>query len=616
MTHGGTAQPVRGWRLLLAAGWRLSAAVLIVGYMLGGGRQPAARADTPVPMVNLRGEGSWDPYREMRAWQDNLYGPSGAVNVSYLANGDYFGRQDLLSGSVDFALSGEPFTSGELQQLPHGSSDLIDAPMFVGAVVFPVVPFTQSYPGFLVQRVTCDPNDPNDPQGGGECYPPPATYTGKVKLDPHSLASMTLNYTQPAKVGDAPPNHWDNPEVVANWNLPLYGQATDFQQPFLATQFPPVPYLRSEPSSTNLYVQEYAKLAAPEVWAGLKAESPGFTFEPITEKLGRVLAQTRPGVDEQMKAIEALSAPGGSAPGGFIAAAPPGGFNELVTDVPQYKPVLATIRNAAGEWVDATPDTIDAAVNAGLDTPLYATTNPVSGAYPLVYVDHMYMPAHGLPMDKIEALAATVRYLATAGQDVDAPIGDGRLPATLVDRALAAANQLVLSNCTAPTETVISSSDPGPYAPASALNQMQAIGPMLHCAAAPAPSTTTTAPVAAPTTTTTGGSAAASTAAVADLGVSAEAPLPPVGSSVSVPSELSAASQASSSSGTTSTPASQPAAATGSPRARGVLAVSRLPMAPPSPTGGPDRLTVILCGGLLMLLFRAPFRWLMAKARR
>ncbi len=49
-------------------------------------------------------------------------------------------------------------------------------------------------------------------------------------------------------------------------------------------------------------------------------------------------------------------------------------------------------------------------------TPLYALTNKVPGAYPLVWVDHLYAPAHGLSIEKTEALAAVIRYLATAGQ--------------------------------------------------------------------------------------------------------------------------------------------------------------------------------------------------------
>ena len=44
-------------------------------------------------------------------------------------------------------------------------------------------------------------------------------------------------------------------------------------------------------------------------------------------------------------------------------------------------------------------------------------------AYPLVWVDHLYAPAHGLSIDKTEGLAMTIRYLATTGQEKEQRLG-------------------------------------------------------------------------------------------------------------------------------------------------------------------------------------------------
>jgi hypothetical protein len=134
-------------------------------------------------------------------------------------------------------------------------------------------------------------------------------------------------------------------------------------------------------------------------------------------------------------------------------------------------------------------------------------------AYPLTYVDDLYAPAQGLSADKAEATATVIRYLATAGQDAMAAQGDGRLSPPLVAQALAAANQVIASNCTQPGEQVAINGDVGRYAPtlgpmdgktaAQRQAEMQG-GPMLHCvngvtqtAIAPPPSVpSTTSPTA------------------------------------------------------------------------------------------------------------------------
>src|SRR5262249_22571454 len=147
---------------------------------------------------------------------------------------------------------------------------------------------------------------------------------------------------------------------------------------------------------------------------------------------------------------------------------------------PQQKIVLSQMQNANGDWVAPTPDAIDKAVDAGGETPLYALTNKVPGAYPLVWGDRLYAPAHGLSVAQTEALATLIRHLATTGQEKAEPVGEGRLSAALVTTALKAADQLVLSNCQGPDRKVELNFDPGPLAPASA-TAMQGIGAMAHC---------------------------------------------------------------------------------------------------------------------------------------
>src|SRR5262249_51199291 len=151
-----------------------------------------------------------------------------------------------------------------------------------------------------------------------------------------------------------------------------------------------------------------------------------------------------------------------------------------------------------GDWVAPTADSITKAVAAGGEKPLYALTHDAPDAYPLVWVDRLYAPAKGLSLEKTEGIAMLIRYLATTGQEKAGPGGEGQLSQPLVAEALAAADQLVTSNCTAAGGVVVKSDDPGPLAPASA-GAMSKIGPMLHCEE-PVPATTTTTTVSPATT--------------------------------------------------------------------------------------------------------------------
>ena len=118
----------------------------------------------------------------------------------------------------------------------------------------------------------------------------------------------------------------------------------------------------------------------------------------------------------------------------------------------------------------------------------------MTGAYPLVWIDHMYVHATGLTAAKVEALASTIRYLATDGQAVAATVHEGRLSTELTKQAVAGADELVTKACpTDGTASVVQSTDPGPNAPAGA--GVKAIGTMKHCQATATTTTTVAAAV-------------------------------------------------------------------------------------------------------------------------
>jgi ABC-type phosphate transport system substrate-binding protein len=579
------------------------AAALLVGVAsqsTSGGR--ARAADSPVDTVTLRGEGSWDPMGEMTTWQNDLYGTgqSGLVNLDYLANGGYTGRQDFLAGGLDFALSGVPFSADELKQLPGGASGIIDAPVQVAAMgVLMNPPINDAFPGqFGVIRQHNDADQTID-------YLP---YGGPVRVPNPNLAAMLLHFAGTQQ------NVWDNPDVIKALGVTLECPSPSNDLLVCDTFTPtapedqPQPVLRSEPSETDYYTQLFAQTAANQMWTTMQQQLKR-SFEPISERLPVITAQTRPGVDQQVDYFST-----------------PATFSQVIAPVPPYATTLPgapktwiQVQNANGEWLTPTPASIDAAVDAGGDTPLYALSNKVPGSYPLVWVTHLYAPAHGLSVEKTEALATTIRYMATAGQSATAAAGDGQLPSPLVLEALDAANQLVQSNCTGPGTSITVSNAPGPYAPPSLAAQH--LGPMDHCntvAPPPASTTTTTKPTTVttspPTTQATAPSAAVATPPGDDSTGASTVSASAAGSSAEVPG---AAATSQPQSGPSAPPAAvQPQPVAGSASKKGAVILTALPLAPPWSGGrGWDTLSGLVIGALLYLAARRPARALLRTFR-
>jgi hypothetical protein len=318
--------------------------------------------------------------------------------------------------------------------------------------------------------------------------------------------------------------------------------------------------------------------------------------------VGQVVGVTRDGAEQQLAQLVqngcgVLGNCDGTIAGG-IAPAPPSMLGAFKTAFPKQPVTLAEIQNANGDWVAPTPDAINRAVDAGGESALYPLTHKVPGAYPLVWVDRLYAPAHGLTADKTEALATTIRYLATTGQDHSSAVGEGRLPPALVTQALQAADDLVRSNCVGADRQMTTSADPGVLAPASAA-AMKSIGPMLHCEAlnVPGPTTTTTAfPTSFDPTpgTTPLGSQSSGPAGSATGNVGASTAINGREATSSASSNQSEAS------------ASGEAKRVAVVRRSELLTATNLPLPMPGGASGSDRVATFLLGAMLFVLFRKP----------
>lgn len=556
----------RALRFALAMGVALVAA-------LSTGGAGAANADPPqAATVKLDGGGSWGMYRELLDWQNDLAGSKSPIDLGYAAHGTFLGRNDFVDGNLDFVISGAPFTADQLAKVNGGAAGLASIPIQVSALAFVL---QQPVPeGLATLQVKCDPDDPNIPDPTKCVVKKP--YTGPVKVPSANLAAMALKH--PGTVSP-PLSSWNNPGVLGAMGV------ENFTTPLLAG---PAPVLRSDQDEVNLFLQQFAALAAPSVWSGLKQSDARIQWEPITERMPRQAGASRDGVTQQGTQL----ALGGGDPSsgtisnftaGVFAPVPPSAVGGIKQAFPKAKIEFIQVQNANGDWVSPTPDSIDAAVNAGGMTPLHALTNKVPGAYPLVWVDNMYVPAHGLTIGKTEALAATARYIVTAGQDAAAPVGEGRLSLPLVATALAATDAFVRSNCTGNDRHVVESTDAGPLVPE--VPTVKTIGTMAHCEPG------------APTDN--GGGSGGSG-----------------GSSGSFDSSSLTSTGSSSGSAGAATDAGAGSAGGGIGSKHGAVAVlsaSKLPLGLPPAAGGVDRIATVLLGVGAYFLLRKPVRKLLRR---
>ena len=599
--------------------------------------QPGSRAgaDSTVTQqptqVTLSGDGSFDPYQEQISWNSDLR--AAGIDPGYVPLSGHVGREELLSGVTDYAVSGVPFSSDELAQVPGGSSAFVSAPVFVSALAVLSVPPPN---GYGINHYNCDPSttDCQTAIQSGTAPPPTFTpYTGRFNFPPSAMAAAMLLTSLP----DLNPNHqtfgrldeWDNPDILNASGITLGADDAFFpsyEEGDQQSQLQMVTYFQSGAAEQNYYAQLYAATAAPQQWTAIEQYAEGI-FDPKTAPAPIDITDTLPGKvpygglskEGLRQAVQVLETASNA-----MSLVSPSGLYQYQTDPSIYHLGANTaqwigVQNASGQYVDPSPASIDSAINAGGDQSLYALTHSVSGdpAYPLTYVDRLYAPATGLSQQKTEAIATMIRYMATAGQEYDAKYGDGRLSAGLVTEALDSANHLVLSNCTGPGVVVASSSDPGPYMPklpagSAGAKDIAGIGPMLHCDPVPPPPPTTTTTASGKTigngspganSSGLGSSAGAGNSGLAaSLTGTSSSGLPTAGSALAVQGAASA------SAGSVNSSAAR--------RSNGPITLAGLPLPLPFSGGPPfDRLAGFVLGAGLLLLLRRPIARLIGSVR-
>jgi len=575
----------------------------------------AAAAAAPTEFVELQGEGAWSVTQEMVPWENELGTASSYINLNYISRGSLLARDDLIGKTVDYAISGLPFTKDQLGKVQGGASAFISAPVAVASFavfVEPTKSLLSGVPQFVVDTQICDPGDPStwppDVHEGQGCFVDHA-YEGPVRIPNRNLAAMFLATSD----GSIPAlDEWNNPHILEAFGL--NPDAEKFKNILGQDSLGPAFAGRSDPDEISFYMQKFSAAAAPDLWHDI---APARGWIPIKELMPGQPGIQRDGAEQQLE----LLAQSGCGVGisqclgqGAIAPAPASmlqSWNSFINSAPAgYPPqtiAVAEMQNKHGDWVAPTPDSLTKAVEAGGEAPLYALTHDTPDAYPLVWVDRLYAPAKGLSVEKTEGLAMLIRYLATTGQDKAAPVGEGHLTPPLVTEALTAADALVTSNCTAAGGVVVKSDDPGPLAPPSA-SAMSSVGPMLHCEhPSPPPPTTTTVAPATTVPFVPSGNFNDNGGSFSSSGDNSGATTG--GGSSSTPTTSSAgASPQQAATATTVPPATKHGP---SP----LLVADNLPLPLPAGATGTDRLATFLLGAALYLILRKPVGRMITRMR-
>ncbi|MEX0767196.1 MAG: hypothetical protein WD029_01825, partial [Microthrixaceae bacterium] len=398
-------------------------------------------------------------------------------DMSQIARGDSQSKFQLIIGGADAVVSGTPFTAEELAELEKTGRSVIAAPVqAVGMSMLASGP--QPYGIDLCSfQVVPDQPDPDFK----ECLKV-RDFEGPLRFTSEDIADVFLESSQ---------NNWQNQgfldllkELVPVGELSMFSPVT-----------PAATVLRSDEGMANLSIGQYIKATQPQKWSAKFAslsqpETAPSTIWPFFAAPKKPNMPDAVGVIRQWKtasaAVDVPAESGAMTLSTPLAASqaiqaeseePPfdgNGFANIQTDL-----YFVQLQNGAGEWLTATPESITTALAANTGNPLPGLTQAIPGAWPLSWVNSLYVPDSGLTGDQANAIAAIIRWQATVGRSRAAELLDGQLPAPLAIQALDAADEVVRSNCKAAGLSTITTSDPSKFAPAGTLSDL---GEIVWCA--------------------------------------------------------------------------------------------------------------------------------------
>ena len=545
---------------------------------------------TPVEPVEIRIYNAHEALAPTLTWADIVPTIPGTPQMSQTARGDAEGKRQLIEGRSDAVVSGTAFTDAELADLDATGRGVIAAPVqAVGMTVFASGPKPFGIDLCSEQEV---------PDEGYTACLKVRDFEGPLRLNSEDLADVFLESGR---------NNWQNPVFLEQFRqLEPLGQLS-----MLSPLRPAAPVLRSDAGMVNVALGTYLRTLQPAKWSTRSSSlfldpEPGpsaawpFVGAPVRSNMPDAVSIVR----QWKTASAATDVP---AENGAMTLSTPLAATQAIAEEAEEPPFdaegrenlrtdlyIAQLQNGAGEWLSATPESITTALAAGDGAPLYGMTENVPGAWPLSWVNTLYVPDSGLTGDEANTIAAVIRWQSTVGRQNAAQLLDGQLPGSKIDQALDAADEIVESNCSAAGLDTITTDEPARFAPNGTLADL---GDTVWCdtpvkaAAIPSGGSNANPFVAAAGTASGSSSSGSSSSGGATRPLSA--------------SSASSGSGASADGSTGS--ASEPV--TLSAEEFAAIKVSRtMPLPMPDPTAPFDRLATLALGGGLYLLGRGLLR--------
>jgi hypothetical protein len=438
---------------------RLAAAAVAVAWVFMPVVAPAQSGGTATDPVVLNARITAEVVPAALANIQQLDTANRRSSIEYIVSGTEDARASFVDGEVDLIVSGIDLTDAQRAALQQSGRGVVSAPVqAAGLEVFGFVPEIGLFP------TRCDEVDEQTGEPVFEC-----SQADRIPLE----ADLRLGGESLVETFYVGSNIWNSASFVRDMG-PVLPDGYRLIPPIRGAR----PLVRSDGDAFNQYLDAYVAIAAGPQRRAALAATPGSDPEDVpSESWPGFLTPSRQGMDNVVSTIASGLDPASSEVplGGVIAAAATGAAAEAVAlneakppseRVPLFR---AKVRNAAGEWLSPTPQSITAAVALDGGAPLAASTNPAKGAYPIAWVNRAYVPASGLTADEANAAASFIRLQVTAGQTRAAGLGDGRLTPAMVSEALAAADRIVESNCASAKGTVSTSADGTPWVPSGVL---------------------------------------------------------------------------------------------------------------------------------------------------
>ena len=452
-------------------------AVLLLGWAVAP-FIAGAQTDSAEP-TELRIANTHESLAAASTWLGAVKNIPGSTTARQTSGGDAQSKERLITGGADIAVSGTPFTEAERKALEATGRSVIEAPVQAVGMSFLVSgPRPQGIQlcEFVEQSPEDDPNNELPP----DCFPV-RDFEGPLRLTSANLADVFL---------ESAVNNWQDPEFLS-----LLAEFPPGGLSMVSPIRPASPVLRGDAGMANLALGTYLRTTEPAKWS-TRSSSLFLNPEPepnATWPFDR--APSRLGMPDAVGVVRrwgtASAAVDSPAEAGAMTMATPLAAAEAIRFEAEEPPFDATgeanlktdlyvaqLKNGAGEWLSPTPAGITSALAAGAGAPLFAVTQNVPGAWPLSWSNSIYAPDSGLTGVEANTVAAIIRWQSTVGRQRSAELVEGQLPDVLVAQALAAADKIVSSNCTAAGLKTVLTSDVERFAPAGTLADL---GETLWC---------------------------------------------------------------------------------------------------------------------------------------